>query len=352
MIRSDSKTGTKMAIIVRCNEFASNAPVMCGMEKVKMNEIEVSIVCNAYNHEAFIRNALEGFVKQKTTFPFEVLVHDDASTDGTAGIIREFEEKYPELIKPIYETENQYSKHDGSLLRIQYGRVKGKYIAVCEGDDYWIDPLKLQKQYDALEANPQIDICATGAKLEKDGKISGVVSPASTNKFFSTEEVILGGGGFVATASLMYRSTIRKNPPPFLQLLSLDYSVQIAGALRGGMIYLAEPTCVYRLLTSGSWTERMSHNLSAVTAHRQKVNEMLRCLDEYTLGKFHFAIDELIKSNEFSIFVVNHDYESICLKDYRTQFKAMPIHKQVVIKIGKYFPKAANYIWNLKARRG
>ena len=119
-----------------------------------VSNIAVSIVCNAYNHERYIRSALDGFVMQKTTFPFEVLVHDDASMDGTAGIIREFEMKYPEIIKPIYETENQYSKCDGSLARIQYGRVKGKYIALCEGDDYWTDPLKLQKQFDALEANP------------------------------------------------------------------------------------------------------------------------------------------------------------------------------------------------------
>ena len=317
-----------------------------------MDEIKVSVVCNAYNHELYIRNALEGFVNQKTTFPFEVLVHDDASTDGTADIIREFEEMYPELIKPIYETENQYSKHDGSLLRIQYGRVKGKYIAVCEGDDYWIDPLKLQKQYDALEANPQIDICATGAKIEPATQMKGLLSPADKNTVFSPEEVILGGGGFVATASLMYRSTIRKNPPPFLQLLSLDYSVQIAGALRGGMIYLAEPTCVYRWETAGSWTARTVHNVRVRNEHQEKVCEMLLCLDECTSGKYHQVIDSKIKELRFEGVLRNHDYKSACLKEYKAEFERLPAYKRIVIKIGKYFPKAANYIWNLKARKG
>ena len=133
--------------------------------------VEVSVVCNAYNHEKYIRSALEGFAMQKTSFPFEVLVHDDASTDRTAEIIREYEIKYPDIIKPIYSTENQYSKNDGSLSQIQNGRVQGKYIALCEGDDYWTDPLKLQKQYDLLESHPEIDICATAAKTEKNGEI-------------------------------------------------------------------------------------------------------------------------------------------------------------------------------------
>lgn len=100
----------------------------------------VSIRCLTYNHEKYIRDTLEGFVMQKTSFRFEAIVHDDASTDGTANIIREYAEKYPDIIKPIYETENQYSKHDGSLKRILDEHVVGKYVALCEGDGCWTDP--------------------------------------------------------------------------------------------------------------------------------------------------------------------------------------------------------------------
>lgn len=114
-------------------------------------EILVSIKCAVYNHESYLRQCLEGFVMQKTNFRFEAIVHDDASTDGSATVIREYAEKYPDIIKPIYESENQYSKRDGSLSRIINAACKGKYIAFCEGDDYWTDPLKLQKQVDWLE---------------------------------------------------------------------------------------------------------------------------------------------------------------------------------------------------------
>lgn len=114
----------------------------------------VSISCITYNHEHFIRDAIEGFLMQETTFPVEILIHDDASTDNTATIVKEYENRHPSLISPIYQTENQYSKglNPGYNNR---GRAKGKYIALCEGDDYWTDPLKLQKQVEFLEANEE-----------------------------------------------------------------------------------------------------------------------------------------------------------------------------------------------------
>lgn len=128
----------------------------------------VTILCLAYNHKSYIRQCLDGFVMQKTNFRFEAIVHDDASTDGTADIIREYENKYPDIIKPIYETENQYSKNDGTLHRIMLSSVRGKYVAECEGDDYWTDPLKLQKQVDFLEAHPEFSMCFHRAKILKE----------------------------------------------------------------------------------------------------------------------------------------------------------------------------------------
>lgn len=121
----------------------------------------VSIHCTAYNHEAFIKKAIEGFLIQETDFPIEILIHDDASTDKTPEVIRFFQKKYPEIIKPIYQNENQYSKGIGIIGVTNLSRAKGKYTAVCEGDDYWITKDKLQTQVNFLESNPEYGMVST-----------------------------------------------------------------------------------------------------------------------------------------------------------------------------------------------
>lgn len=119
----------------------------------------VSVMCLTYNHEKYIEDALKGFLIQETEFPFEVLIHDDASTDRTADIIREYEKKYPHIVKPVYQKENQWSRDKSVIRKAQYGRVQGKYIALCEGDDYWTNQYKLQKQVDFLEKNKNYSVC-------------------------------------------------------------------------------------------------------------------------------------------------------------------------------------------------
>lgn len=123
----------------------------------------VSVCCITYNHAPFIRQSIEGMLMQKTTFPIEILIHDDCSTDGTTKIVEKYAAKYPDKIFPLYELENQYSKGvwvDG----FNYRRARGKYIAYCEGDDYWTDPLKLQKQVDFMEHHDAYSVCFTRCK--------------------------------------------------------------------------------------------------------------------------------------------------------------------------------------------
>lgn len=129
---------------------------------MKNNMLEkplVSIICDVYNHGPYLRQCLDGFIMQETTFPIEILIHDDASTDDSQEIIKEYYKKYPVIIKPIIQKENQYSKGIGIWKTYQFPRVEGKYIAICEGDDYWTDPLKLQKQVDFLENHPAYSCC-------------------------------------------------------------------------------------------------------------------------------------------------------------------------------------------------
>ena len=125
----------------------------------------VAIHCMVYNHEPFLRQCLDGFVMQQTSFPFFAIVHDDASTDHSADIIREYAAKYPDIIHPIYETENQYCK-PGTIFRIMFEAGKdAEYTAYCEGDDYWTDPHKLQRQVDFLKANPEYSAIGENAMV-------------------------------------------------------------------------------------------------------------------------------------------------------------------------------------------
>ncbi len=299
----------------------------------------VSIVCNAYNHEKYIGDALSGFVMQKTSFPYEILVHDDASADNTASVIRRYEKQYPELIKPIYQTENQYSKRARSVSELQFARARGKYIALCEGDDYWTDPLKLQKQADALENHPEVDICAHAAlsvRADTKKKI-GKVMPAAADCILPAESVIAGGGKYVATSSIMFRSTINDNIPDFRKYLWLDYTLQIQGALRGGMMYLGGCMSCYRKDAEASWSVRVCADKRLLAAHYEQICEMLKILDKDTGGQYHGVISKTIKQTRFKILEIKKEYKTLFQKEYRDVFSSLaPFHKlKILVKYSR-----------------
>ena len=168
---------------------------------------KVIVHCLVYNHEPYLRDCLNGFVMQKTNFPFKAVVHDDCSTDGSAAIIREYAEKYPDIIEPIYETENQWNK--GTLTQVMDSATLGRssYIAYCEGDDYWTDPRKLQTQVDFLDANPEYSMCFSSCEVINEHNLS---VPLEANdivdrEYTSTE---LYERWIVPTASICLRENV------------------------------------------------------------------------------------------------------------------------------------------------
>lgn len=146
----------------------------------------VSIKCLAFNQERYIAQTLDGFLMQETDFPFTICIHDDASTDGTADIIREYEKKYPLIFRALCQTENQWSKHDGSLTRAANSLLNGKYIAECEGDDYWTAPNKLQMQADFLEANPDYFAIGHNVRIVDDNGTPMTQENPIWRKWFKT----------------------------------------------------------------------------------------------------------------------------------------------------------------------
>ena len=212
----------------------------------------LAVRCATFNHEKYIRDALEGFVKQKTDFCFIVIVHDDASTDKTAEIIREYEQKYPHIIKPIYETENQWSKRAGSLSRALRNAIPQgvKYVALCEGDDYWTDPGKLQKQVDFLEKHPDYTMCFHNAEIKKEnGVAADFEGYVIENREYSATELF--AGWTVPTASIVMRKEILDIPRQSPDFIYGDI-VMIENCAHLGKVWgFGEYMSVYRMQATG-----------------------------------------------------------------------------------------------------
>lgn len=285
---------------------------------------KVIIRCLVYNHEPYLRDCLEGFVMQKTNFPFKAVVHDDCSTDGSAAIIREYAEKYPDIIEPIYETENQYSKRDGSLCRIMDAATHGRspYIAYCEGDDYWIDPLKLQKQVDYMDKHPECTMTCTNAEvIDAYGNCLSDEYKTKYGWFICENPRLLTLDAILTTCAhtctLVIKSDIMFDyPDECRQTFNVDYILQIYAAIKGYAYCFKEKTAIYRYQSNGSFTQRTTLLPSLSRANIWiKVINVLAFLNKHTRYKYEENFNKAIYKYIFH--ASSHEpavIESLCQK--------------------------------------
>ena len=319
-----------------------------------MKEIMVSICCLVYNHEKYLRKCLDGFVNQKCNFKYEVLIHDDASTDSSPAIIREYEEKYPDIIKPIFQTENQYSKGVKISFIYQYPRAKGKYIALCEGDDYWTDPNKLQKQYEVMEQFSDCGICVHGVDaIYEDGRIKDRHYPdlrwikPGVIKGDNLIKIACAGRYTFQTSSYFVRTSIILdyiNPfPTFAQVaVSGDTPMLLFVGQRADCFYIEDTMSHYR---HGSTTSRKAsagyrNDKEKYKAHYQHQIDMMNEYDRFTNGKYHKYCQSKIDAYRFMIAWHFNDYKQMA---QAKNFKFMKLDRFgikgiVKVYIGAYFP--------------
>lgn len=237
--------------------------------------IVVSICCQTYNHLNYIEECIKGFLIQKTNFKFEILLRDDASTDGTTQIVKEYSDKYPDIINPLIYLENQFKK-GVSPFRDNVKRAKGKYICICEGDDYWTDPLKLQKQVDFLEANPEYGLIHSNFKTynqalkqyEKSFKINN-----STNSCFDD---LLIGNYSIGTLTTCFRKQLfidyfNEIRPYEHNWLLGDLPLWLYLSNKSKFHFIDESTAVYRRLNESASN---SQNIENKIKFEQSVYEV------------------------------------------------------------------------------
>ena len=216
------------------------------------NKPKVSILCLTYNQKDYIKQTLDSFLMQKTTFEFEVLVNDDASTDGTADILREYQEKYPKIIKPIFQKQNQYSQgYRGMMTEILFPRAKGKYLALCEGDDYWTDEYKLQIQVDFMETNPDYAVCFHKVCIVyEDHKVADQIYPNVEDEDWYTA-IQLMQLNYIQTNSVMYR--VQDYAHIAVDVMPGDWYMHLFHARFGKIKLIDKVMSVYRKHPGGVW---------------------------------------------------------------------------------------------------
>ncbi len=259
-----------------------------------MKNPKVSILCLTYNHEKYIKQALDSFLMQKTNFDFEVLIHDDASTDKTPQIIKEYQKKYPHIIKPYFEEENQYSKGvRGFTGKFLLPKAKGQYIALCEGDDYWVDKNKLQLQVNFMDKDKDYTVCFHPVKIiyENSKKKPGVWPKNSDSNQFNLKELLKGN--FIQTNSVVYRKLDSYHDYPSSNFLPGDWFLHLYHAKYGKIGFINKIMSVYRRHSYGIWWEG--------------VNNYDKFIRTYAIDhlKMYF---ELLK-----LFKINTDYTAIIL---------------------------------------
>lgn len=315
--------------------------------------VEVSILCLTYNHRKYIAQALDSFVSQKTDFEYEILVHDDASEDGTSDIIREYQKKYPDRIKPVIQTVNQMSQGKKIMNEFLFPAAKGKYICFCEGDDYLCDDGKLQKQYDFMEAHPDYSACVHNTLLKDiTGGTDHTVNASETDYDIPMREIMMGGGSAFHTSSIFFRAEYKYRPDAFTAPGFGDYPRSIYLRHVGKVRYLADVMSVHRVNVAGSWTVKnvASEDPQKVIRHYENVNRLLRQIDDYTEQQYHDDIRFVTRRNECIILQWQDNSRKI-LTDYKDIYASLSRNRKAVILFKAYLPKTFRFLYNIRTNR-
>lgn len=308
----------------------------------------VSVICLTYNHEKYIRKCLDGFVMQRTSFPFEVFVHDDASTDGTPAIIREYAAKYPEIIRPILQERNLFSKGISITGTVILPLMRGTYVANCEGDDYWKDPDKLEKQVRILEANRNCRICLHKVEgISEAGAPIGCTFPKQeiqTGEMTPSVFIDKNRDFFQFSSFLYYKSDLEAyydNMPEFARISDVgDKPLLLYLATLGDAFFLNEEMSAYRQNSSSGWTTKLiAEGQERIKRHLQTSIAVYEAFDKYTDEKYHETMTTAIREIRFQLAGITFPYRDVLLPEYKSIRKNLSLKGRIKIWLKVVFPR-------------
>lgn len=284
----------------------------------------VSICCITFNHALYIRKCLDGFLMQRTNFRYEILIHDDCSSDGTEKIIKEYEALYPDILKPIYQIENQFSQGIAINPTYNYNRAKGEFIAFCEGDDYWTDPLKLQKQVDFIKNNNDCDLIYNRVKQyrESDRRFLNKIFGGPFEEFYD----LIRFNTIPTLTVLLKKSVLQeylKDIEPEKQNWAMgDYPLWLYISLKGKIRFLPEAVGVYRILqeSNSHFTDYQKEKNWISSNFKMKKYFLQRYGDRNKLGKLENEKCRALLALDIHFKKKNADkyFKKINEKDFKT----------------------------------
>ena len=332
---------------------------MASKENKEQYIVKVTVYCLAFKHAKYIRETLEGFISQKTNFRFEVIIHDDASNDGTAEIIYEYSQRYPEIIVPIVQSENQYSKKISIVKDYVLPFVRGEYVAICEGDDYWTDSYKLQKQVDVLELHKDSCLCLHRVReVNEDAKPTGHTYPsfALKNEVIDTETFINMQTNYnFQTSSYMLRSLEWKNyiqnPPKFKKVSMVgDVPLLLYFGNLGPVCFIDATMSCYRRGVSTSFSMKLTNSTDEkkISQHQSTIN-MFELYDEYTDYRYHQFCIKKIAYEKVAIALIDGNIKYLLNKENKKYCKSLDTKRKIFIGLSFLFPHIMSKI--IKIRR-
>lgn len=304
---------------------------------------EITVIIMTYNQKDYIKQAIDSVLSQKIDINFDILIHDDCSSDGTYEILCDYQKRFPNKIKIVRQESRKFLIDGFNMMIFKYvvPHIDSKFVAYCDGDDYWCDEFKLQKQYKFLKENDDYSMCFHNAyQLKRDGDMS--------SKWFIQEEgdVAMSNlvndepGIRVATSSIFLKSSTFKNFSNWRKQFPVeDVPMYMTAALDGKIHRLKDVMCVYRQFASGSWTSQNKANSQRVIDHLEGIIRGTKLFDIETKHTYHNLVELQLSSCEFRIAFVKKDFKVLFSKEMKKNLKKMSLKERISLKLQYRTPR-------------